>query len=87
MTFHTKLSCVQNHCVFDSKKIYDGIRYLILFASERYNAIYDKINYLISEKSDITHSNCQNLARISIDSYNSSPIGKILIFHTHKVNC
>ena len=32
-------------------KIYDGIRYLILFATERYNAIYDRIDYyLISQK-------------------------------------
>ena len=30
-------------------KIYNGIRYLI-FVSERYNAIYDKIRYLVSEK-------------------------------------
>ena len=29
-------------------KIYGGIRYLVLFAPERYNAIYDRINYLIS---------------------------------------
>ena len=37
-------------------KIYDGIRYLMLFASERCNAIYNRISYLISEKSGITYS-------------------------------
>ena len=37
-------------------KIYDGIRYLVLFGPERYNAIYDRINYFISEKSGITYS-------------------------------
>ena len=31
-------------------KTYDGIRYLVLFASEIYNLIYDRINYLTSEK-------------------------------------
>ena len=31
-------------------KTYDGIRYLVLFASERYYVIYDRINYLVSEK-------------------------------------
>ena len=31
-------------------KTYDGIRYLVLFAAERYNTIYEGINYLISEK-------------------------------------
>ena len=77
-------------------KIYDGIRYLILFASERYNAIYDRINhlineksgitydrinYLINEKSGITYSINHNFPRIRIDSYNSLPIEKTLIFH------
>ena len=27
-------------------KIYNGVRYLILFGPERYNAIYDRVNYL-----------------------------------------
>ena len=31
-------------------KIFDGIRYLVLFTKGRYNAIYDRINYLKSEK-------------------------------------
>ena len=31
-------------------KIYKGIRYLVLYDYERYNAIYDRIRYLISEK-------------------------------------
>ena len=52
---------MQNHCVFGLKKIdgfiktNDGVRYLVLFGSERYNAIYDKFNYLTSEKSGITY--------------------------------
>ena len=52
--------------------IYDEIRYLVLFASERYNAIYNRIKYLISEKSSINH----NFAKIRIDSFNSLPIKK-----------
>ena len=35
-------------------KIFDGIRYLVLLPSERYNAIYDKIRYLVIENSGIT---------------------------------
>ena len=62
-------------------KIYDGIRYLALFALEKYNTIFDRINYLLSEKSDITYSSNENLAGIRIDSYNSLPIEKILTFH------
>ena len=62
-------------------KIYDGIRYLVLFDPERYNAIHHRINYLISEKSAIRYSINHNFARIRIDSYNSLPIEKTLTFH------
>ena len=37
-------------------KIYAGTRYLELFGSRIYNAIYDRIHYLISLKSEITDS-------------------------------
>ena len=30
--------------------MYDGITYLVLFVSERYNAIFDRIDYPISVK-------------------------------------
>ena len=36
-------------------RIYDGTRYLTLFGSEKYDAIYDRIRYLISRKSGITY--------------------------------
>ena len=72
-------------------KIYDGIRYLELSKSYNevycridsriYNAIFNRINYLISEKSGITDSINHNFARIRIDSYNSSPIEKNLSLH------
>ena len=31
-------------------KIYDGTRQLVLFSPERYDPIYDRIRYLVSEK-------------------------------------
>ena len=31
-------------------RVYDGIRYTSLFGLEKYNAIYNRIEYLISEK-------------------------------------
>ena len=62
-------------------KIYDEIRYLVLFPSKRYNAIYNRIKYLITEKSRITDSVNHNFARIRIDPYNSLPTEKILTFH------
>ena len=62
-------------------KIYDGIRYLILYDYEKYNAIYDRVKYHVYEKSGITDSINHNFTRIRIDSYNSFPIVKILTFH------
>ena len=59
-------------------KIDNGIKYLVLL---KYNAIYDGIKYLISEKSGITDSINHNFPRIKIDSYNSLPIEKMLTFH------
>ena len=35
-------------------KVYDGTRYLILFGPEKYDVIYIRIRYLISQKSAIT---------------------------------
>ena len=46
-----------------------------------YDEICDRIRYLISEKSGITDSMNHNFARIRIDSYNYTPIEKILTFH------
>ena len=62
-------------------KIYDGIRYLVLFACERCNTIYNMIKYLASDKNGVTDSINHNFARIRIDSYNSLPIEKMLTFH------
>ena len=49
-------------------KTYDGIRYLVMYDYNRYNAIYYMIRYLISEKSSIENSINQIFARIIIDS-------------------
>ena len=57
-------------------KIYDGIRYSVLFGPGWYDAIYKRIRYLISEKSGITDSINHNFARFKIDSYNSLPMKK-----------
>ena len=62
-------------------KIYDGIRYLVLFGGGFLGEIFDRIEYLISKKNGITDSIYHNFARIRIDSYNSLPIEKILTFH------
>ena len=49
-------------------KIYDGIRYLVMYDYNRDNAIYYMIRYLTSEKSGIENSINQIFARIIIDS-------------------
>ena len=61
-------------------KTYDGIRYLLFFASGWYNEIYDKIRYFISEKSGIVVVS-HIYAKIKIDSYNYLLIEKTLTFH------
>ena len=79
------MDSVPLHIRFDETdgfiKIYDGIRYLVLFNHRLYDKIFDRIKYLISEKCGITESINHNFGRIRIDSYNSLPIEKILTFH------
>ena len=60
----------------DLLKFFDGITYLVLFGSKRYDAIYNRIRYLISEKSGIIKIISRSFAIIKIDSYNSLPIEK-----------
>ena len=62
-------------------RIYDGTRYLTLFGSENYDAIYNRIRYLISLKSSITYIFSHYFAKIEIDSYDSLPTEKRLTLH------
>ena len=83
MTFHkTFMGAKPLHIRFEKVdgfiKIYNETRYLVLFGPERHNAIYDRIRYLISDKSGITYCINHNLTKIRIDSYNSLPIEKTL---------
>ena len=59
-------------------KIGNVVRYLGLL---KFNEVYERIKFLISEKSGITDSINYNFARIRIDSYDSLPIEKILTFY------
>ena len=62
-------------------KIHDKISYLVLFDYTYCDKICEKIKCLISEKGNIADSINHSSARIRIDSYDSLPIEKILIFH------
>ena len=58
MTFHTTLIGAKPlHIRFDKIdgfiRVYDGNRYLVLFGLEKYDAIYNRIRYLINQKSGI----------------------------------
>ena len=45
-------------------RIYDGTIYLTLFGSENYEAIYNRIRYLLSLKSSITYNFSYYFAKI-----------------------
>ena len=62
-------------------KTYDGTRYLTLFGSEKYETIYNRIRYLLSQKSSITYIFCHYFAKIKVDSSDSLPIKKTLTLH------
>ena len=54
---------------------------MILNLTSLNSIIYDRIRYLIRDKSAITYSISQNFARIRIDPYNSLPAEKTLTFY------
>ena len=45
-------------------RVYDETRYLVLFGSEKYDSIYNRIRYAISVKNDITCIISHNYAKI-----------------------
>ena len=46
----SKLLCIRFDKVNGFIRVYDGTRYLVLFATEKYDAIYNTIRYLINKK-------------------------------------
>ena len=61
--------------------VYDGTRYLVLFGSEKYDFLYNRIRYLIGVKIGITYVISHNYAKIKVDSYDSLPLEKAMTFH------
>ena len=62
-------------------RIYDWTRYLILFGSEKYDAIYNRIRKSRIVKSSITYIFSHYYAKIKVDSNGSLPIEKRLFLH------
>ena len=63
-------------------RVNDGTRYLTLFGSEKYDAIFNNIRYLRSLKSSLTYIFSHYFAKIKVDSYDSLPIEKRLNLHS-----
>ena len=62
-------------------KLCNGIRKLEIFGYWLYDEIYNRIRYLISEKSGIAESINHIFAKTKVDTYNYLPIENILTFH------
>ena len=62
-------------------RVYDGITYLVLFRSETYDSIFNRIRYLISIKRSNAYVISHNYAKIKVDSYDSLLQEKIMTFH------
>ena len=59
-------------------KIYNGTKYIVLFGSEKRDASYNRIRYIIQLRSSITYTFSYYYAKIKVDSYDSLPIEKRL---------
>ena len=61
-------------------KIKNGTRYLVLFGPEIYGEIYDWIESILSEESDISYIISHNFAKIKVHSYDSLSPEKAMTF-------
>ena len=62
-------------------RVYDRNRFAVLLGFEKYNAIYDRIRYLIGLKYSITLVYPYNFGKIKIDSDDDLPLIKTLTLH------
>ena len=61
-------------------RVYNRTRYLAFFGPEKHDAIYNRIRYLISQKSGIKYIISHNYARIKVHSYDSLALQKNIDF-------
>ena len=62
---------------------YDRSRYLVLFGAENYDAIYNKIRYLVSLKNGITYVFPYYYAKLKVDSFDSLTREKVLTLQNY----
>ena len=74
----SKPLCIRFYEIDEFIRIYDGTRNLALFGSEEYNAISNRIIYLISLKSGVTYIFSHYFGKIKVDFLS---IEKILSLH------
>ena len=55
-------------------RVYDGARYLVLFGSEKYDFIYNRIRYHMEGRSSIKYAISHGYAKIKVDSFYSLPL-------------
>ena len=67
-------------------RINDRTRFLTLFGSKTFDAIYNRFRYLISLKSGITYIFSYYFAKIKVDSYDTLLIEIRLTFHNVIIN-
>ena len=67
---------IRSHKIEGFIRIYDGTRHLTLLGSEKYDAIYSRIRYLIGLKGSITYAFFHDYAKIKVDCYYSLLIEK-----------
>ena len=62
-------------------RAYNGTRYLVLFCHEKYDAIHNRITYLLSLKSGATYVISPNYGKFINDAYDSLHLEKTLTLH------
>ena len=60
--------------------VYDTSRYLVLFSTDKYDAIYNNIRYLLSLKNGTTYVISHSYARNAVDSFDSFTLEKPIAF-------
>ena len=53
---------------------YDGTKYLVLFGTKRFDAIFDRIRYVIRLENGIIYVDSCNYGKSKIDSDNALPL-------------
>ena len=80
--YKSLIDCKPLHIRFDKIdrfiRVYNRIRYLVLFSDEKYDFIYNRIRYLRSVKSGITQIISHNYAKIKVGSYDSLLLEKTM---------